>query len=925
MSAAVMGIGLSRWLRPKIHMGPHHRLSAIFANSCSSRPGSLNHRLTNLRAFSSKEEDGEKKEESDGESEKDKIDIESADVEVTRKNTSLIGGKQIPMMSHVSVLPLTRRPLFPGLNHPLSIRDEKIFSALRDMKAHGTNHVGFFLMKNEPKNDSIEEPAETTGALLTRPDIVSINSIDEVHQVGSYSQVMLMTEYGSGGQVLVYPSRRIRIADILASPSENTPFFTAKIEQLIEEPVDVNDKEIKAYSMEIVSTIKEILRYNPLFRDQLQLFLAGLSMDDPYRLADFGAALTSSHRDSLQEVLEAMPITERLSRTLLLLKKELEQSKIQQEIKAQVEEKVASEQRKYFLQQQLNLIRKELGQVKDGKEDVIQKFKEEMEKKVIPEEVAKVIEEEMSRFKTLDQQSSEYNVTRNYLSWLTSLPWGVYSPESYDITQAEQVLNQEHYGLEDIKERILEFIAVGKMKGTTQGKILCFVGPPGVGKTSIGRSIAKALNREFFRFSVGGLSDVAEIKGHRRTYVGAMPGKVVQALKQLGTSNPVILIDEVDKMGRDHRGDPASALLELLDPAQNATFRDHYLDVATDMSKVLFICTANLEDTIPGPLLDRMEIVRLSGYVMEEKVHIMRNYLEPQAKKETGLDNVPVKITDDAVQKLIGGWSREAGVRSLQKFVEKLYRKVALKVVKDGINEADIGAEDLVKYIGHPVFLPHRLYAQTPVGVVMGLAWNQMGGAMLYFEALRLPDGKPVESTKDVDNKEKVETGQGSFHITGQLGEVMKESAKIAYTYAQSFLFATDPTNDALRSGRIHMHVPHGATPKDGPSAGVTMCTALLSLALNRPARKDLAMTGEITLTGKVLRIGGVKEKLIAAHREGARVIVFPAGNKTDYEDLPDFLKKDIEVHFVEEYPQLFPIAFPAISDSSAADMAAGK
>jgi len=478
----------------------------------------------------------------------------------------------------------------------------------------------------------------------------------------------------------------------------------------------------------------------------------------------------------------------------------------------------------------------------------------------------------------------------------------VMSEENLSIERASEILDKDHYGMEDIKKRILEFIAVSQLKGTTQGKILCFNGPPGVGKTSIARSIARALNREYFRFSVGGMTDVAEIKGHRRTYVGAMPGKIIQCLKKTKTENPLVLIDEIDKIGKGYQGDPSSALLELLDPEQNVNFLDHYLDVPVDLSKVLFICTANVLETIPEPLRDRMEMIEMSGYVAEEKVAIAKQYLIPHAKLDSGLIDEHIEIQDSALNALIKSYCRESGVRNLQKQIEKIVRKVAFKVVKKEISKMKVSTENLSELLGKPIFTQDRMYEETPAGVVMGLAWTAMGGSSLYIETAKR---KLVSSAKEGESP-----GDGSLEVTGHLGDVMKESARIALTVARNFIKSKDTSNNFLETSHIHLHVPEGATPKDGPSAGVTIVSALLSLAQNMPVRENVAMTGEISLTGRVLPVGGIKEKTIAAKRSGVKCLILPEENRKDFADLPDFIKTDIEVHFVSTYAQVYDKVF---------------
>lgn len=690
----------------------------------------------------------------------------------------------------------------------------------------------------------------------------------------------------------------------------------------------------------------------------------------------------------------------RLKLALELVKKDMEISKLQQAIAKAIEEKISGDQRRYLLNEQLKAIKKELGLETDDKTALSEKFRERLEAKKdkCPPHVLQVIEEELTKLQLLEASSSEFNVTRNYLDWLTVLPWGNYSDENFDVHHAQQILDEDHYGLSDVKERILEFIAVGKLRGTSQGKIICLSGPPGVGKTSIGRSIARALNRQFYRFSVGGLADVAEIKGHRRTYVGAMPGKMVQCLKSVGTANPLVLIDEIDKLGRGHSGDPASALLELLDPEQNINFLDHYLDVPIDLSKVLFVCTANVIDTIPNPLLDRMEIITIAGYITDEKMHIARDYLEKNTREACGIKPEQVEVTDAAFLALIENYCREAGVRNLQKQIEKIYRKIALQLVRQGVsNEPDqqavtvtaseapndggsaaIGKDENLKdpasaseeakevhstketivdvthpteapqeasttesalskdelstlegnkdtkqakqevddkavekvlvdssnlddFVGKPVFQAERIYDQTPVGVVMGLAWTAMGGSTLYIETTKVEEGE----------------GKGALVLTGQLGDVMKESAQIAHTVSRAILQDKEPDNQFFANSKVHLHVPAGATPKDGPSAGCTMITSMLSLAMGKPAKKDLAMTGEVTLTGRILPIGGVKEKAIAARRSSIKTIIFPAANKRDFDELAANVKEGLEVHFVDTYSEIYELAFQSETETS--------
>jgi len=664
-----------------------------------------------------------------------------------------------------------------------------------------------------------------------------------------------------------------------------------------------NNQEVKALTNEVIKTIRDIIALNPLYRDSISLLLQGGQrvVDNPVYLSDLGAALTSSDSKEQQEVLEELNIPKRLMLTLNLLKKELEMSRLQNKISKDVEEKIKQQHRKYLLQEQLKIIKKELGIEKDDKDAVGEKFRDRLKSLTVPPAVMEVINEELNKLSFLDQHSAEFNVSRNYLDWLTSLPWGKTTTENLDLVRAQEVLDEDHYGMDDVKKRILEFIAVSNLKKTTQGKILCFVGPPGVGKTSIAKSIARALQREYYRFSVGGMTDVAEIKGHRRTYIGAMPGKVIQCLKKTKTENPLILIDEVDKIGRgSYQGDPSSALLELLDPEQNFNFLDHYLDVPVDLSKVLFVCTANVTDTIPDPLRDRMEIIEVSGYVAEEKLAIAKQYLLPLAINHSGVKQEQLILSDDALNRLIRSYCRESGVRNLQKHIEKIFRKVAFKLVKENLQNIDVNVDNLQEYVGKPIFTSDRMYDVTPPGVVMGLAWTSMGGSTLYIETSLI---RPLD--KSPDSKE-----NGSVATTGHLGEVMKESVQIAYTFAKSFMLKHQPDNLFLLRAHLHVHVPEGATPKDGPSAGCTIVTALLSLALNKPVKQNIAMTGEVSLTGKILPVGGIKEKVIAAKRSGVNFLILPHENQKDFNDLPQFIKEGLDVHFTKHYDDIYKIVF---------------
>ncbi|KAM7325876.1 hypothetical protein ACRRTK_014354 [Alexandromys fortis] len=828
---------------------------------------------------------------------------------------------------HLPLIAITRNPVFPRFIKIVEVKNKKLVELLRRKVRLAQPYVGVFL-KRDDNNES---------------DVVE--SLDEIYHTGTFAQIHEMQDLGDKLRMIVTGHRRIHISrqlevepegpepesenkqksrrklkrgkkeaedesaakpqlELLPEASIDTPkeVLMVEVENVAHEDFQVTE-EVKALTAEIVKTIRDIIALNPLYRESvLQMMQAGQRVvDNPIYLSDMGAALTGAESHELQDVLEETNILKRLYKALSLLKKEFELSKLQQRLGREVEEKIKQTHRKYLLQEQLKIIKKELGLEKDDKDAIEEKFRERLKELMVPKHVMDVVDEELSKLALLDNHSSEFNVTRNYLDWLTSIPWGRQSDENLDLGRAQAVLEEDHYGMEDVKKRVLEFIAVSQLRGSTQGKILCFHGPPGVGKTSIARSIARALGREYFRFSVGGMTDVAEIKGHRRTYVGAMPGKIIQCLKKTKTENPLVLIDEVDKIGRGYQGDPSSALLELLDPEQNANFLDHYLDVPVDLSKVLFICTANVTDTIPEPLRDRMEMINVSGYVAQEKLAIAERYLVPQARALCGLDENKAQLSAAVLTLLIKQYCRESGVRNLQKQVEKVLRKAAYKIVSGEAETVQVTPENLQDFVGKPVFTVERMYDITPAGVVMGLAWTAMGGSTLFVEtSLRRPLLRDSREDKD-----------GSLEVTGQLGDVMKESARIAYTFARAFLMEQDPDNDFLVTSHIHLHVPEGATPKDGPSAGCTIVTALLSLALGQPVLQNLAMTGEVSLTGKVLPVGGIKEKTIAAKRAGVTCIVLPAENRKDFSDLAPFITEGLEVHFVEHYREIFRIAFP--------------
>ncbi|KAI0430174.1 lon protease [Xylaria sp. FL1042] len=924
----------------------------------------------------------------------------------SRTTNKALQKPEIPeVYPQVMAIPIAKRPLFPGFYKAITIKDPHVSAAILEMMKRGQPYVGAFLFKDENADaDVIRDPADVydtgvfaqiTSAFPVQGEQSSLTAILYPHRRIKLTtlipptvpeQKKAETEHENVPDPIPpkpeEEASQEKKGDVVASFEEGAvanksdailekyeptsflrkfPVSLVNVENLVEEPFDPKSPVVRAVTNEIVNVFKEVATMNSLFRDQISTFSMSQSTgnvtSEPAKLADFAAAVSAGEPAELQEVLSSLNVEDRMQKALVVLKKELMNAQLQSKITKDVEQKITKRQREYWLMEQMKGIRRELGIESDGKDKLVEKFKEKADKLAMPEAVRKVFDEEINKLAHLEPAASEFNVTRNYLDWLTQIPWGQRSAENFGIQHAMDVLDEDHYGLKDVKDRILEFIAVGKLRGTVEGKILCFVGPPGVGKTSIGKSIARALNRQYYRFSVGGLTDVAEIKGHRRTYVGALPGRVIQALKKCQTENPLILIDEVDKIGRGYQGDPSSALLELLDPEQNNSFLDHYMDVPVDLSKVLFVCTANMTDTIPRPLLDRMEVIRLSGYVSDEKKAIADRYLSPAAREHAGLKDVNVSLSDEAIEELIKSYCRESGVRNLKKQIEKVYRKSALKIVQDlgeevlpesealtedgkaAIAESEkvngtkeptspeatekettekprvalqvpesvsitIDKENLKDFVGPPIFTSDRLYDVTPPGVAMGLAWTQLGGSAMYIESI-------LQSALRPSNRPGLE-------ITGNLKTVMKESSTIAYSFAKSYMANEFADNHFFDKAKVHVHVPEGAVQKDGPSAGVTMATSLLSLALDSPVDPTIAMTGELTLTGKVLRIGGLREKTVAARRAGCKMIIFPEDNMSDWLELPENIKEGIEGRPASWYKEIFELVFPNLDREKA-------
>ncbi|MDX1504606.1 MAG: endopeptidase La [Spongiibacter sp.] len=763
--------------------------------------------------------------------------------------------------STLYLLPALKRPFFPSQIQPIVLDMQVWQETVRRVANMQDKVVGLMYCEDAAA-------LERWGPGST-PDVGCAVRVHQAHQEKDTAQLV------------VQGLKRFRIRRWL---NDKPPYLVE-----VDYPDNVGERdsdEVKAYGMAIIKAIKELLAINPLYSEELKHYLTRFSPNEPSLLVDFAAAISSSAsgRD-LQGILETIPLLRRMEKVLTLLTKEREVAELQGRISEQVNEKISENQRKFFLKEQLKVIQRELGISKDDRTADAELFRDNLANKVLPEAAKKRIDEEIGKLEVLERGSPEYAVTRNYLDWATQLPWGVYSEDKLDLPHARRILAEHHHGLDDVKERIVEFLAVGKFKGSVAGSIILLVGPPGVGKTSIGRSIAEALGRKFYRFSLGGMRDEAEIKGHRRTYIGAMPGKLVQALKEVETANPVIMLDEIDKLGASYQGDPASAMLEVLDPEQNSEFLDHYLDLRLDLSKVLFICTANQLDSIPGPLLDRMEVIRLAGYLAEEKLAIARQHLWPRLLQRNGIDKKQLAVNVAALRHVIDGYAREAGVRGLEKQLGRLVRKSAVKLLESDQGKITLGKADVEAMLGKPLFKKDK--PQRGVGVVTGLAWTAMGGATLGVECSR------------------IHSLSRGFQLSGQLGDVMKESAASAYGHVMSNLKRFGADEAFFNESQIHLHVPEGATPKDGPSAGITMASALLSLALNRAPKPGYAMTGELTLTGQVLPVGGIREKVIAAKRSGIRKIILPEDNRRDAEELPDYVRKGIDIYFASHFDEV--------------------
>lgn len=761
--------------------------------------------------------------------------------------------REVEIPAALPILPIRDIVIFPYMIIPLFVGRDISIKAI-DEAMSGNKMVLFVTQKDV----NIETP-----------------STEDLFKVGTVGNILRMLKLPDGRfKVLVQGLAKARILNY----TQTEPYYIGEIEKIVDQPTPEITVEIEALMRNVRDLMDKSVGLGKSFLPDILVLIENI--EEPGRLADLVASNLGLKSDQAQELLEITDPVARLKKIGELLNREVELLTVQQKIQSDVKGEIDKTQREYFLREQMKAIQKELGEIDERTEEILDLSKKVEEAKM-PEKVGKEAMKQVRRLEKMHPDSAEAGTIRTYVDWLIEIPWAKATKDNLDLKKAKKVLDEDHYDLEQVKERILEYLGVRKLKAKMKGPILCFVGPPGVGKTSLGKSIARALGREFFRMSLGGVRDEAEIRGHRRTYVGAMPGRIIQGIKTTGKNNPVFMLDEVDKLGMDFRGDPASALLEVLDPEQNFAFADHYLGVPFDLSNVMFITTANLIDPIPSPLRDRMEIITLSGYTSEEKLGIAKNYLISKQLEEHGITEKNLKIHDSAVLQIISHYTREAGVRNLERQIANLCRKVAKKIAEGKVKDYRISAANLSKHLGVPKFLPEEEMEKDEVGVATGLAWTETGGDIIYIEAT-------------------IMKGKGHITLTGQLGDVMKESAHAALSYIRSKAKEIGIDNTLFAKNDIHIHVPAGATPKDGPSAGITMATSIASAFTGRPVSKSTAMTGEVTLRGRVLPIGGLKEKTLAAKRMGIHKILIPARNKKDLDDIPKYVKKDMEFILVE-------------------------
>ena len=781
---------------------------------------------------------------------------------------SIIPTEQI-LPSKLTIIPLQGRPIFPGIFTPLMINSQDDVKVVEDAYEND-GFIGIVMVKKDE----------------------DASSVADLCRVGTAARIIKKMNLPDGGvNIFISTVKRFKIRKTL----HNAAPMAVAVEYLDDEEADTF--EVKALTRALISEMKEVSENNPLFSEEMRLNM--VNIDNPGKVADFIASILNVDKEEQQKILETINVRQRMEQVLVFIKKEQELLKVQKKIQKELNEKIEKNQREYFLREEMKEIQEELGETPDGNDTDYQKFKKKIAEFNFEGEIKETVESELSKLSMMEPNSSEWIVTRNYLELVTQLPWKVPALDDYDLTRAKKILDEDHFGLEDVKKRIVEYLAVRKMKQDAKGSILLLVGPPGVGKTSVGKSIANAMNKPFYRFSVGGMRDEAEIKGHRRTYIGAMPGKIIQGLKITKSSTPVFMIDEVDKMGSSHNGDPASALLEVLDPEQNVSFRDTYLDLPFDISNVFFILTANTLDTVPEPLLDRAEIIHLSGYIDQEKLEIAKKYLVPKNLVKNGLGKNQVKYTKAALLEIAEEYARESGVRNYEKCLDKIHRKIVTEMITEQEKNAKtdmkksltLDAPDLFKYLGKPVFDESQIKIAAVPGTAIGLAWTSMGGDTLLIEATSF-------------------AGKTGLVLTGQMGDVMKESSQIAFDWARKFVLERG-AKDAkwFEENIVHLHIPEGATPKDGPSAGITMATTFVSLLLNKKIKPHLAMTGELSLTGQVLPIGGLREKTVAAKRNKIKTIIIPKANERDLEEIPEHVKQGIKYIPVSDVREVLELA----------------
>lgn len=769
------------------------------------------------------------------------------------------------------VMPLRNTVLFPQQVIPIYIGREKSLKLISELPA-SSKHIVVVAQED----GSIEDP---------KPD--------EMYSFGTLAVVLKVFDMPDNSKsAIVQGIDRVKILSF----KEKEPYYRAVVQRLSDN-VPSEDIELDALGNNLRQVFSELIQVAPNLSEEHTGMLSNIQK--PSRLADRSVSLLTVPNPEKQEVLEELDVKKRVEKAIKILSKEIQRIKLGEEIQTEVHDEITKSQREYYLREQMKAIKRELGE--DESQVELKDIEDAIKKAKMPEDAEKVALKELDRLSKIPSQSPEYTVSRTYLDWLTELPWSKTSEDSINVKDAKSILDKDHYGLEKVKERILEYLAVRALKmqkdpeGALRGPLLCFAGPPGVGKTSLGRSIARSMGREFVRISLGGVRDEAEIRGHRRTYIGALPGRIIQSLKKAGTNNPVFMLDEIDKLGGDFRGDPSSALLEVLDPEQNCTFADHYLEVDFDLSKVMFISTANYRDPIPPALRDRMEIIEFSGYIEDEKVQIAKQHLIPKQMKENALTKKDVALNQTGIKELINSYTREAGVRNLEREIANVFRKVARDKIEKNTKKIKVNKKKVSDYLGAPRFYSELAERTTKPGVVTGLAWTAAGGDILFIEASKMK-------------------GKGRLTLTGQLGDVMKESATAAMTYVRSHTDILGLDEDFNENTDIHVHVPAGAIPKDGPSAGVGMFTAIVSLLTGIPVKNRVAMTGEITLRGNVLPVGGVKEKITAAHRAGIKTIILPDHNRKDLEEIPDHIKKDLDFYFAKEMMDITDFALPGLN-----------